>query len=77
MGIESESLVESNRPAVFRGSDGVDGAGTFKAAASTAFVKFVVKEELVSLLAGPDGGSLEFLEALGDDGVASEVCEMS
>ena len=51
MGIESESLVESNRPAVFRGSDGVDDAGTFKAAASTAFVKFVVKEELESFLA--------------------------
>jgi hypothetical protein len=77
MGIDSESLVESNRPAVFRGSDGVDGVGTFKAAESTAFVKFVVREERESLLARPEGGSVDFLEVLGDVGVANEVCEMS
>lgn len=74
MGIESESLVDNRRPpAVFLGSDGVVGAGTFRAADSTALVRFVVREERASLLLPRRiDWSSDLLDLLGDGGAASE-----
>lgn len=73
MGIERESLVESKRPSVFLGFDGVVGAGTFKAADNTALVRFVAREERGSLLSRPTAWSSDLLDALGEDGAANDV----
>ncbi|KAG8859915.1 hypothetical protein FRB91_005785 [Serendipita sp. 411] len=53
IGMESESRVESRRPSVFRGSDGVVGAGALRAAEMMAFVKFPAMKELELALALP------------------------
>jgi len=71
MGMESESRVDSSRPAVFLGSDGVGGAGTFKVADNMAFVKFAVRDVRESPPARSGGNSVVF-DVLVERGVVTK-----
>ena len=69
--MESESRVESKRPAVFRGFDGAEGVGTLSAAVSIALVKLLAMEELEALF-GLAGESRVGRASLGEDGTCRD-----
>lgn len=71
MGMESESRVESRRPAVFRGSEGAEGVGTLRAAVSIALVRLLAMDELEAF-AGLAGESEARREGLGEDGTCRD-----